>query len=32
VARWVARGRLRRTVALKTLFIEVKKRGPKPTS
>lgn len=32
VARWAARGRLRRTVALKTLFIEVEERGPKPTS
>lgn len=32
VVRWVARGKQRRTIALKTFFIERKKRGPKPTS
>jgi len=32
VARWAIRGKRRRTLALKTLFIKVEERGPRPTS
>ena len=32
VARWAIRGSKRRTLALKTMFIKVKVRGPRPTS
>ncbi len=32
VARWAVRGKKRRTLALKTMFIRVKVRGPRPTS
>ncbi|QPL39379.1 phage head protein [Erythrobacter sp. A30-3] len=32
IVRWAIRGKRRRTLALKTMFIKVKKRGPRPTS